>query len=254
MPLVGALIGAAVFYFSSDIRVYFGAKAFAESKLELEDKKKQKHANRESIEKEIKDILEYNTTSADRKFAVVSGRREVGKSEALYSMFSKTPGVVLVQLTTNNDTGDAIMQHICKQFSLGNSSEHFEALMKEVNKRIRPIIIIEIDNKVTEPLVITGAETFARHNCVADYKSMVFIVPSDNASTDNLITGNGNRRQLIWVGPMTVKMRLWSCWRSILVSRWAILGLRMLTRLLRLVARREVMKSYSNKLACILVI
>ena len=56
------------------------AISFAESKLELEDKKKQKHANRESIEKQIKDILEYNTTSADRKFAVVSGRREVGKS------------------------------------------------------------------------------------------------------------------------------------------------------------------------------
>jgi hypothetical protein len=48
------------------------------------------------------------------------------------------------------------------------------------------------------------AETFAKGCCWDnDYPCMVYIVPSDNASTDLLVQGQELRRELIWVGPMT---------------------------------------------------
>jgi len=89
---------------------------------------------------------------------------------------------------------------------LGNSSEHFDAVMEAVNKRLDeiPIVVIEIEKNATDPSVMKTAETFAKGCCWDnDYPCMVYVVPSDNASTDLLVQGQESRRKLIWVGPMT---------------------------------------------------
>ena len=217
--------------------MYFGAKLFAESKYELEDDKKEKHVAREEVEKEIKDMLEYNSDPQNvnaRKFAVTSGTRGVGKSHSIAAALKDRKGAVLVSLKIGNT--DSIEEKICKKFGLGNGSDQFEALMEEVNKTIRPIVVIEIENG-TAPEIMKSVEVFAKNNCVDFYKSMVYIVPSDNTLTDVLHPDNKDRRHLIWVGPMTVDeaKKLLEKYPGFKMGDTGIKDVRM--RLLRLVVR-----------------
>jgi hypothetical protein len=208
VPFVGALIsaavGAAVVYFSSDIRVYFAAKAFAEKKLEFKDKKKQKHVNRDLIENKIRDLANQGC-GPDRKFAVVSGRILVGKTESITSAFKDRKGVVKIKLNNADNTIDAIIEKICDECKLDDKKQ-FKAMMEAVNKKSDeiPVIVIEIEKAATDRLVMKHAEAFAKGCCWDnDYGCMVYIVPSDNASTELLTGGQEARYELIWVGPMS---------------------------------------------------
>ena len=147
-----------------------------------------------------------NQQPPEMKFAVVSGRIMVGKSESIAAALKGRRGVIKVKLGCGVTTVDAIKEKICHVVGLGKSSEHFDAVMEAVNKRLDklPTVVIEIEKDATDPLVMKVAEAFAKGCCWDnDYPCMVYIVPSDNASTDLLVQGQELRRELIWVGPMT---------------------------------------------------
>ena len=147
-----------------------------------------------------------NQQPPEMKFAVVSGRLMVGKSESIAAALKGRRGVIKVKLGCGVTTVDAIKEKICHVVGLGKSSEHFDAVMEAVNKRLDklPIVVIEIEKDATDPLVMKVAEAFAKGCCWDnDYPCMVYIGPSDNASTDLLVQGQESRRKLIWVGPMT---------------------------------------------------
>ena len=190
---------------SLDHKVNISANAFAEHELEFPSEKHKKHVKREGIEKAIQEIG--NQQPPEMKFAVVSGRVLVGKSESIAAALKGRRGVVKVKLDRGDVTSvDTIKEKICNVVGLGNSSEHFDAVMEAVNKRLDkiPIVVIEIEKDATDPLVMKVAEAFAKGCCWDnDYPCMVYVVPSDNASTDFLVQGQESRRQLIWVGPMT---------------------------------------------------
>ena len=189
---------------SLDHKIDIAAKAFAERELEFFEE--DKHVKREEIEKAIQDMA--NQSKCTRmKFAVVSGRILVGKSESIAAALKGRRGVIKVKLDRGDVTSvDTIKEKICNVVGLGNSSEHFDAVMEAVNKRLDklPIVVIEIEKNATDPSAMKTAETFAKGCCWDnDYPCMVYIVPSDNASTDLLVQGQELRRELIWVGPMT---------------------------------------------------
>ena len=162
----------------------------------------------------------------------------MGKTESITSAFKDRKGAVKIKLNNADNTISAIIVKICKavHVGLGESSEHFEALMEAVNKKSEeiPVIVIEIEKAATDRLVMKHAEAFAKGCCWDnDYGCMVYIVPSDNANTELLTSGQGARYELIWVGPMSDDERRRSCWRNVLISRWVIRGLRRLMRHLR---------------------
>ena len=202
MAFGGAIIGVAGVYFASDFKIFVAAKAFAERELEFFEE--DKHVKREVIEKLIQDMAN-QAKSTRMKFAVVSGRILVGKSESIAAALKGRKGVVMVQLGNGVTTVDAIKEKICNVVGLGQSSEHFDALMEAVNKKSdkKPIVVIEIEKDATDPLVMKVAEAFAKTYCWNNQTCMVYLVPSDNASTDLLVPGQELRRKLIWVGPMT---------------------------------------------------
>ena len=205
MTVVAALITVAGVYFAPYFKVNSAAVEFAERELDFPSEKDKKHVKREGIEKAIQDMA--NQQPPEMKFAVVSGRIMVGKSESIAAALKGRRGVIKVKLDRGDVTSvDTIKEKICNVVGLGNSSEHFDAVMEAVNKRLDeiPIVVIEIEKNATDPSVMKTAETFAKGCCWDnDYPCMVYIVPSDNASTDLLVQGQELRRELIWVGPMT---------------------------------------------------
>jgi len=195
-------------YYTAVDSVGDAAKAFAASELNFAVSMEQEHIERKEVEKAIRNMA-IQRPPPHMKYAVVCGRRMVGKSESTAAVFKGRKGVVMVTLHDDGRiTVDTIKEKICDLFGLGKSAYHFEALMRAVYKRfgIIPIIIIEIEKDATDPSVMKSAGGFAK-DCCWDGQTpcMVYIVPSDNASTDLLAQEDGPRRELIWVGPMSKK-------------------------------------------------
>ena len=180
------------------------AKAFAESELKLEIGKDDKHVKRVEVEKAIQDMA--NQPLSQMKIAVICGRQEVGKSESTVVGLNGRKGVIRARIGSGSVITDkTVKELICLKVGLGQNADHFEALMKATFKTLGtfPIIIIEIGNGVTDPLAIRAAEDFAKECCCdRAFPCMVYIVPSDNTSTDLLKESNTHRLKFIWVGPM----------------------------------------------------
>jgi len=189
---------------SLDHKVDVAAKSFAERELKFPSEKDKKHVKREEIEKAIQDMA--NQQPPEMKFAVVSGRLIVGKSESITAALKGRRGVITVTLDSGSVVSvDAIKEKVCEEVNLDDKTQ-FKALVEAVYKRLDkiPIIVIEIEKGVTDPSVMKSAESFAKVCCWDNkFPCMVYIVPSDNASTDLLVQGQESRRKLIWVGPMT---------------------------------------------------
>ena len=204
MTVVAALITVAGVYFAPYFKVNSAAVEFAERELDFPSEKDEKHVKREGIEKAIQEIA--NQQPPEMKFAVVCGRIMVGKSESIAAALKGRKGVVKVKLDRKGVTSvDTIKEKVCEEVNLDDKAQ-FKALMEAVYKRLDkiPIVVIEIEKNATDPSVMKTAETFAKGCCWDnDYPCMVYVVPSDNASTEFLVQGQESRRKLIWVGPMT---------------------------------------------------
>ena len=119
---------------AADFKIDVAAKAFAERELEFPSIIDEKHVGRLELERAIQDMA--NQQPPQMKFAVVSGRVLVGKSESIAAALKGRRGVIKVKLDRGDVTSvDTIKEKICNVVGLGKSSEHFDALMEAVNKR-----------------------------------------------------------------------------------------------------------------------
>jgi len=180
------------------------AKVFAESKLKFGIEEKDKHVGRKVIEKAIQDMA--IQPIKHMKFGVVSGRIMVGKTESIVAALKGRKGVIKVKLSEVGVISEyTIKEKICEEVKLVDKSQ-FKALIEATYKilGIIPIVVIEIEKGATDPSNMKCSENFAKGCCWDnDAKCMVYIVPSDNASTDLLVPEQKPRRELIWVGPLS---------------------------------------------------
>ena len=134
--IVGVVIGAklnesANIALPADVlkkQVDDAAKVFAESELKFAVSMEQEHIERKEIEKAIQDMA-IRHPPPHMKYAVVCGRRRVGKSESTTASLKGRRGVVMVTLdSVDVVTIGTIKEKICEQVGLGKSADHFEAL------------------------------------------------------------------------------------------------------------------------------